>query len=147
MSSLQVRGPDFSVTKQKAIEDAKKMLLRLTSRNRETNFNADETISMMKHTDEMEKSVSEGASYKDCFMRTDLRRTEICCMAWFTQAFCGSSFMDVCHPMLSPRSLKLIHLCRNLHAGMCSHCSNKALQSSPQPFCLPLEQYSKYFVE
>ncbi|KAF2740384.1 maltose permease MAL61 [Polyplosphaeria fusca] len=75
------------------IEDAKKMLLRLTSRNRETDFNSDETIAMMKHTNEMEKASSEGASYADCFKGSNLRRTEICALTWVTQAFCGSSFM------------------------------------------------------
>ncbi|KAF2266311.1 MFS alpha-glucoside transporter-like protein [Lojkania enalia] len=89
---LAPESPWWLVRKDR-IDDAKKMLLRLTSRNREVNFNADETVSMMKHTNEMEKAVSEGASYMDCFKRTDLRRTEIAAMTWFTQAFCGSSFM------------------------------------------------------
>lgn len=75
------------------IEDAKKMLNRLTSKDKDPNFNADETIAMMKHTNELEKAASEGARYIDCFKGTDLRRTEIAAMTWFTQAFCGSSFM------------------------------------------------------
>ncbi|KAF2003442.1 MFS alpha-glucoside transporter-like protein [Amniculicola lignicola CBS 123094] len=75
------------------LDDAKKVLFRLTSRNQNDTFNADETIAMMKHTDELEKAASEGAGYLDCFKRTDLRRTEIAAMTWFVQAFCGSSFM------------------------------------------------------
>lgn len=74
-------------------EEAKAVLLRLTSRNSETEFNPNETIAMMKHTNELEKAVTEGANYSDCFKGTDLRRTEICAMVWVTQAFCGSSFM------------------------------------------------------
>ncbi|KAF2790919.1 maltose permease MAL61 [Melanomma pulvis-pyrius CBS 109.77] len=85
-------SPWWLVRKER-YEDAKNVLNRLTSRNRDTNFNADETISMMKHTNELEKAVSEGGSYIDCFKGTDLRRTEICAMTWFVQAFCGSSFM------------------------------------------------------
>ena len=73
-------------------EDAKKMLLRLTSRN-QGQFNADETVSMMIHTNELEKAATEGTSYLDCFKKTDLRRTEICAIVWFIQAFCGSTFM------------------------------------------------------
>lgn len=38
-------------------EDAKKALLRLTSLNRETNFDADETIAMMVHTTALEEKV------------------------------------------------------------------------------------------
>lgn len=38
-------------------EDAKKSLLRLTSLNRETDFDADETIAMMVHTTALEEKV------------------------------------------------------------------------------------------
>lgn len=59
------------------IDDAKRSLLRLTSQNRETNFDADETIAMIRHTTEMERDITSGASYFDCFRGTDRRRTEI----------------------------------------------------------------------
>ncbi|KAJ6019449.1 hypothetical protein N7522_001516 [Penicillium canescens] len=49
------------------LADAKNSLLRLTSLDRETDFNADETVAMMVHTNALEKSVSEGATYLDCF--------------------------------------------------------------------------------
>jgi SP family general alpha glucoside:H+ symporter-like MFS transporter len=74
-------------------EDAKKMLQRLTSPEKHPDFNADETIAMMRHTNELEKAASVGTSYFDCFRGTDLRRTEIAAMTWFTQAFCGASLM------------------------------------------------------
>ncbi len=63
-------------------DDAKKNLLRLTSLSRETDFDADETIDMMRHTTELEQEITGGASYLDCFKGTDLRRTEIVCMTW-----------------------------------------------------------------
>ncbi len=59
------------------IEDAKKALLRLTSKNKETNFDADETVAMMVHTTALEEKITQGASYLDCFKGTDLRRTEV----------------------------------------------------------------------
>ena len=72
-------------------EEAKRSLLRLTTRN-DPDFNADETIAMMKHTNEVEKYLNGGGvSYADCFKGTDLRRTEIASMVWMTQAFCGSA--------------------------------------------------------
>ncbi|CAI6334018.1 unnamed protein product [Periconia digitata] len=74
------------------LDDAKKSLLRLTSLNRETDFNADETIAMMVHTTSLEEKITRGASYFDCFKGTDLRRTEIVCMAWAIQNLSGNAF-------------------------------------------------------
>ncbi|TVY51961.1 Maltose permease MAL61 [Lachnellula cervina] len=74
------------------IEQAKKSLLRLTSLNKETNFDADDTIAMMVHTTALEEKITKGASYLDCFKGTDLRRTEIVCMVWAIQNLSGNSF-------------------------------------------------------
>jgi MFS transporter, SP family, general alpha glucoside:H+ symporter len=69
-------------------ERAKKALLRLTRKG--MNFNADETILLMKNTNEVEKSLGASSSYLDCFRGVNLRRTEIACMVWMTQTLCGS---------------------------------------------------------
>jgi SP family general alpha glucoside:H+ symporter-like MFS transporter len=74
------------------LDDAKKALLRLTSLDRETDFDADETVAMMVHTTALEEKITKGASYLDCFRGTDLRRTEIVCMAWAIQNLCGNAF-------------------------------------------------------
>lgn len=74
------------------IDDAKTALLRLTSLDRETDFDADETIAMMVHTTALEEKITSGASYLDCFRGTDLRRTEIVCMAWAIQNLSGNAF-------------------------------------------------------
>ncbi|KAL9529004.1 General alpha-glucoside permease [Sphaerulina musiva] len=74
--------------------DAKKSLIRLTSTNRETDFNADETIAMMAHTTALEEQTTSGASYLDCFKGSDLRRTEIVCMCWAIQNLAGNSFSN-----------------------------------------------------
>jgi SP family general alpha glucoside:H+ symporter-like MFS transporter len=76
------------------LADAKRSLLRLTSRNRDTNFDADETIAMMAHTTALEEKITKGASYIDCFRGTDLRRTEIVCMCWAIQNLSGNSFSN-----------------------------------------------------
>lgn len=60
-------------------EEAKKALLRLTSQDRELEFDADETIAMMRHTTLLEEKITQGTSYLDCFKGVDLRRTEIVC--------------------------------------------------------------------
>ncbi|KAM0276012.1 hypothetical protein ACHAQH_007182 [Verticillium albo-atrum] len=75
------------------LEEAKGSILRLTSRDANPDFNADESVSMMVHTNELEKAVSEGTSYLDCFKGTNLRRTEIVCASWGVQTLCGSSFV------------------------------------------------------
>ena len=76
------------------VEQAKKSLLRLTSLNRETHFDADETIAMMVHTAALEKKITSGANYWDCFKGVDLRRTEIVCMVWAIQNLSGNSFSN-----------------------------------------------------
>ncbi|CAG7563233.1 unnamed protein product [Fusarium equiseti] len=71
---------------------AKKSLLRLTSAN-QPNFNADDTIAMIEHTNEMEKNLKEGTSYRDCFKGIDLRRTEIVVGIWLVQTLGGQNLM------------------------------------------------------
>ncbi|KAG6001639.1 hypothetical protein E4U21_003994 [Claviceps maximensis] len=76
------------------IEDAKKSLERLTTRNTGVEFRPDETISMMVHTNEMEKELTAGTSYRDLFRGSvNTRRTEIVCMTWMIQTLCGATFM------------------------------------------------------
>ncbi|TKX23137.1 general alpha-glucoside permease-like protein 1 [Elsinoe australis] len=71
--------------------DARAALVRLTSSD--PNFNADETVAMMEHTNMLEKAHSTGTSYLDCFKKTDLRRTETVCVTWAIQTMCGGSIM------------------------------------------------------
>ena len=73
-------------------EDAKRSLMRLTSRG-QVDFDPEETVNMMIFTDEFEKSQRKGASYWDCFKGVNFRRTEIVCLCWAVQPLCGSSFM------------------------------------------------------
>ncbi|CAA9963564.1 MFS transporter SP family general alpha glucoside H+ symporter [Pyrenophora teres f. maculata] len=89
--ALAPESPWWLVRKGR-LEDAKKSLLRLTSLDRETEFDADETIAMMVHTTALEEQITQGASYWDCFKGTDLRRTEIVCMAWAMQNLSGNAF-------------------------------------------------------
>ena len=70
------------------IDEAKKSLLRLTSKDHHR-FNVDQTLAMMVHTNELERQIAEGTRYWDCFKGTDRRRTEIVCCVWMIQVFCG----------------------------------------------------------
>ncbi|KKY23823.1 putative mfs alpha-glucoside [Phaeomoniella chlamydospora] len=89
--ALAPESPWWLVRKGR-VEDAKKALLRLTSTNKETGFDADETVAMMQHTTALEEKITKGASYLDCFKGTDRRRTEIICMVWAIQNLSGNSF-------------------------------------------------------
>ncbi|KAI1092249.1 sugar transporter [Rostrohypoxylon terebratum] len=73
-------------------EAAKASLLRLTSRN-DPSFNVDETISMIEHTNELEKRIKDGLTYRDCFKGVDLRRTEIVVGIWLVQTLGGQNLM------------------------------------------------------
>ncbi|KAK6581580.1 hypothetical protein PZA11_006271 [Diplocarpon coronariae] len=76
------------------IDEAKAALLRLTSLDKETGFDADETVAMMVHTTALEEHITSGATYLDCFRGTDRRRTEIVCMVWAIQNLAGNSFSN-----------------------------------------------------
>jgi SP family general alpha glucoside:H+ symporter-like MFS transporter len=91
--ALAPESPWWLVRKGR-ISDAKASLLRLTSLNRETDFDADETVAMMVHTTALEEKITKGASYLDCFRGTDRRRTEIICMVWAIQNLSGNSFSN-----------------------------------------------------
>lgn len=49
-----------------------------------------ETIALIQHTIQIEEETQTGSSYVDCFKGVNLRRTEIACMAFAAQIWCGS---------------------------------------------------------
>ncbi|KAB8216207.1 general substrate transporter [Aspergillus novoparasiticus] len=71
-------------------EEARQSLVRLMSRSNNT---VDNTLAMIQHTDHLEKETSAGTSYRECFKRSNLRRTEIVCLVWLIQVICGSQLM------------------------------------------------------
>lgn len=86
-------SPWWLVRKGRTAE-AKRSLLRLTSRKQQGDFDADETVAMMVHTTALEEKTTSGASYLDCFRGHDLRRTEIVSMVWAIQNLSGNSFSN-----------------------------------------------------
>lgn len=70
-------------------EDARASLRRLDATTSDSEL--DDQISMMRHTNELEKEISAGTSYLDCFKGINLRRTEITCITWVIQAASGAS--------------------------------------------------------
>ncbi|KAG2413173.1 hypothetical protein HFD88_002362 [Aspergillus terreus] len=74
------------------VDGARRALKRLTS-TRDPTFDADATIAMIEHTNELEKSLSAGTRYVDCFKGVNLRRTEVVCGVWLVQTLCGQNLM------------------------------------------------------
>jgi MFS transporter, SP family, general alpha glucoside:H+ symporter len=66
------------LTRKQRYTDARKALLKLTPGSSVDQI--DQTLSMMRHTDEVEKEISAGTSFLDCFKGVNLRRTEVTCM-------------------------------------------------------------------
>lgn len=88
---LAPESPYYLVRKGK-IQEAESVIKRLQAKDG-TAEDAQRTVAMMKHTNELEIAVTEGVSYLDLFKGTALRRTEIAVMAWSAQQWCGSNLM------------------------------------------------------
>lgn len=74
------------------LDQARAALLKLTSK-KNADFNVEDTLAMMIHTNELEIQQTAGTSYFDCFKGTDLRRTELTVMTWVIQQTSGSPMM------------------------------------------------------
>jgi SP family general alpha glucoside:H+ symporter-like MFS transporter len=72
------------------LDQARAALLRLTNPRANTEFNVEDTLAMMIHTNELEIQQTAGTTYMDCFKGVDLRRTEITCLTWVIQQTSGS---------------------------------------------------------
>jgi SP family general alpha glucoside:H+ symporter-like MFS transporter len=83
-------SPWWLVRKER-YDEARRSLRRLTSAPSDAEL--DNTIAMLRHSDEIEKELVAGTSYLDCFKGINLRRTEIACIAWVIQAASGASLM------------------------------------------------------
>lgn len=81
------------LVRQNRMEEAEEALRQLAGEGHNKPAEIKRSVALLKHTDEMEKADCAGTSYWDCFRGTNLRRTEIACMAWMTQNFCGAPFM------------------------------------------------------
>lgn len=74
------------------LTEARQTLLSLTSREG-SDFNVEDTLAMMIHTNELEIQQTSGMNFQDCFKGVDLRRTELTCMTWLIQQTSGSAMI------------------------------------------------------
>ncbi|KAJ0122352.1 MFS transporter [Diaporthe amygdali] len=87
---------------------ARRALLRITSKN-DPSFDPDETIAMIEHTNELEKSLKAGTTYWDCFKGVDLRRTEIVCVLWLGQTLTGQNLMGYFSYFMTQAGMDTVH--------------------------------------
>lgn len=83
-------SPWWLVRKGRLLQ-AEQMVKRLSSTSEDVD--ARQTVAMMVHTNNLEKEMSSSGSYMSCFKGTDLRRTEISCMAWSIQTWASFVIM------------------------------------------------------
>lgn len=83
----------WNLVRQGRLVEAEDSIRKLVGKGYNGSESTKRTVALLKHTNEMEKAATAGTTYWDCFRNTNLRRTEIVCMAWMTQNFCGSPFM------------------------------------------------------
>lgn len=81
-------SPWFLV-RQGRLEEAENSLKRLSQED--DNVDHKQTIALMVHTNELEKSEQAGINYWDCFKGTNLIRTEIACGAFLSQITDGGA--------------------------------------------------------
>jgi SP family general alpha glucoside:H+ symporter-like MFS transporter len=72
-------------------EDAVKVLASL-SRRADAEQDARSKVAMMRETNRLEKELSRSATLADCFRGANLRRTEICVVAYIIQIWGGGAF-------------------------------------------------------
>ena len=73
------------------MEDAEASLNRLKAKTA-THIDVKDTLATIIYTDNLEKQLSVGTSYFDCFKGDELRRTEIACLCFAGQIFSGIAF-------------------------------------------------------
>ncbi|PGG96975.1 hypothetical protein AJ79_09382 [Helicocarpus griseus UAMH5409] len=82
-------SPWFLARKER-LEEARHAIRRLGGNKTEDQINGQ--LAMIVHTIKIETETQSGIRYTDCFKGVDLRRTEICCIAFAGQILSGSSF-------------------------------------------------------
>ncbi|CZS92793.1 probable alpha-glucoside transport protein [Rhynchosporium agropyri] len=80
----------WHLVRQNRLEEAEQSLQRLSQGADNVDHQA--TIALMLHTTRLEEQEELGTSYFDCFKGTNLRRTEIACVAFLSQVTNGGAF-------------------------------------------------------
>ncbi|OZJ02479.1 hypothetical protein BZG36_05141 [Bifiguratus adelaidae] len=74
--------------RQNRMEDAERSLKKLSTRHEKVD--TQETLAMMVKTDQLEREIRVGTTYRDCWTGTNRRRMEICILLFVIQNFSGN---------------------------------------------------------
>ncbi|KAF1931995.1 sugar transporter [Didymella exigua CBS 183.55] len=74
-------------------EEARASLVKATTPQPDVNFDPDQALALIRHTNDLEQAMNNGVNYIDCFKGVEKRRTLIACVVWLTQALCGAAMM------------------------------------------------------
>ncbi|CAO1633459.1 unnamed protein product [Parajaminaea phylloscopi] len=85
-------SPWFLVRKNR-VDEAAKAVDFLKPRNATPGY-VENHIEFIRHTEALERAETEGASYLECFRGVHRRRTEIVCIAYALQWWCGNPLMS-----------------------------------------------------
>ena len=81
---------DLLVVEHGQDEKAEQALSRLQTSSADVDIPTPrESVALLSKTNAIEKRITEGAGYSECFKGTNLRRTEITVGTWVTQQMCG----------------------------------------------------------
>ncbi|KAK7973255.1 hypothetical protein PG988_007389 [Apiospora saccharicola] len=80
----------FAVQWHGRLEEAERVLRRVTCGPQRDK--APQTLAMMVHTNDIEREIEAGSSYRDYFRGSHRRRTEIACVSFAGQVLAGSQF-------------------------------------------------------
>lgn len=77
------------LVKNGRLDEAEKSIRKLTRSDHCTEENIAARLALMSHTIQLEEAETRGGSWRDLFRGTNRRRTEIVCVVWSCQYWCG----------------------------------------------------------
>ncbi|PMD19218.1 putative MFS alpha-glucoside transporter [Hyaloscypha hepaticicola] len=83
----------WNAVRRDKIDLARSSLVRLRKESPDKVREVEATLAYIRHTTEIEKAETAGASFLECFRGTNLRRTEINCVVWAAQILCGNAIL------------------------------------------------------
>jgi SP family general alpha glucoside:H+ symporter-like MFS transporter len=70
----------WNAVRRGKIDEARHSLMRLATASADKEAAVEASLAYIRHTTELEKAETQGASFWECFKGTNLRRTEIVCI-------------------------------------------------------------------
>jgi SP family general alpha glucoside:H+ symporter-like MFS transporter len=89
LAALFAPESPYWLVKKGRIDDAKRSLIKLVRSDYGTQQYAESQVALIQHTLEIEEAEIKGSGWREIFRGTNRRRTEIACVVWACQYWCG----------------------------------------------------------